>query len=69
MTEHTPVYPKIEKWQGSCGMVNDHVTYTCVKCGKTQVLSTYIDPCDECGLCKRLKDAQADWLVRDLVRY
>lgn len=68
MTEHTPVYPKIEKWQCSCGMVNDYVTYTCVKCGKTQVMAIYSDPCDRCGLCKK-PGVQIDWLVRDNVLY
>ena len=71
MTEHTPVYPKIEKWQCSCGMVNDHVTYTCVKCGKTQIMSSYSDPCDRCGLCGKKLETKinCDWLVRDNVRY
>ena len=69
-TEHAPIFPRKEKWQCSCGMINDFITYTCISCGKTHVLSTYIDPCDECGLCKKLKDGQTDWLVRnDLVRY
>ena len=70
MTEHIPVYPQQdEKWQCSCGMVNDFITYTCIKCGAINQLSTYIDPCDSCGLCKRIQEVKADWLVRDLVRY
>ena len=67
-TEHAPIFPRKEKWQCSCGMVNDFITYTCINCGKTHTLSTYINPCDKCGLCKK-DDLVIDWKVRDLVRY
>ena len=71
VTEHLPVYPQQnEKWQCSCGMVNDYITYACIKCGSINQLSTYIDPCDSCGLCKKINSGENfDFLVRDLVRY
>lgn len=49
VTEHEPVFPV--EWICSCGMLNDFITYTCVQCGKVQNLG-YIDPCDDCALCK-----------------
>jgi hypothetical protein len=69
-TEHVPVFPN-QKWQCTCGMINDYITYTCIKCGSINSLSTYINPCDSCGLCKdKLKTKfNCDFLVRDNVRY
>jgi hypothetical protein len=71
VTEHTPVFPKKEKWQCSCGMINDFISYVCAKCGKSEILSTYSNPCDRCGLCgDKLKTRiNCDFLVRDDVRY
>ena len=68
VTEHIPVFPKKEKWQCSCGMINDYITYTCISCGKTHVLSAYVSPCNECGLCRK-GDLVIDWSVKDSVRY
>lgn len=70
-TEHIPVFPKEKKWQCTCGFINDFVTYTCISCGKTHTLSTYVNPCDKCGLCadKTKTKINCDWLVRENVRY
>ena len=69
MTEHTPVFPKKEKWHCSCGMVNDYISYVCIQCGKTHMLSIYADPCDSCGLCKKGDSEVFDFLSIDVERY
>lgn len=69
MTEHTPVFPRKEKWQCSCGMINDYISYVCIQCGKTHMLSTYVDPCDNCRLCKKSDSEVFDFLSIDVERY
>ena len=70
-TEHIPVFPRQEKWQCSCGFINDFITYTCINCGKTHVLSTYLNPCDRCRLCGKKSELPqcCDWMVHNNVRY
>lgn len=71
VTEHDPVYPKSVSYRCVfCGGDINNKTRICLKCGNN-ALSTYISPCDSCGLCKdKFKTKfNCDFLVRDNVRY